>query len=254
MIQEIFARCDVINLEKLFDYYGEINDVDKMFGVGGRILQSEDSNLLDKNLLVKIFDTLYKVIDNKRKTCDKLKEIEILEGKNKSRTHLSYLHQYKAKLYGDLGQLLQKMIVDIKKGIKNNEGGKNKEVEMFLTLCLCDYQRYLCETTVEEDVKQKYIKETEESYLALFKLYEEYNTCEVSPAYITAHYHYAIFQFDVKREYKDAINYLKKIRFDIIGLLDTMFKNFLESYDLLDVITSTLTNWVIITNYKDEDI
>jgi hypothetical protein len=30
-----------------------------------------------------------------------------------------------------------------------------------------------------------------------------------------------------------------------------MFKNFIESYELLDIITTTLTNWVILTNYKD---
>ena len=55
MIQEIYNRCDITNLEKLFDYYGEINDIDNMFKIGGRIIQAEDSNLVDKNLLVKIF-------------------------------------------------------------------------------------------------------------------------------------------------------------------------------------------------------
>lgn len=254
MIQEVFARCDIVMLEKLFDYYAQIDDIELLFSTGGRILQSEDTTLLDKTLLIKIFDTFYGIINKKRKVCIKLSDIEILEAKNKSKIHQSYLEQYKTKLYGDLGQLLLKIITDIKKGIKNNENGKNKEVEMFLLLNLCDYQRYLCETSVTQEIKDKYIQETDESYQKLFQKYEEYNICHATPVFITAHYHYAIFLFDVKRETKKAIDYLKMKRFEIIGLLDTMFRNFLESYELLDIITTTLTKWVIITNYKDEEI
>ena len=82
----------------------------------------------------------------------------------------------------------------------------------------------------------------------------EHNVCEVSPAAITGHYHYSIFLFEVKNTKNEAIKYLKDQRLSYITQLDTMFKNFIESYEILDTITTTLTNWVILMNYKEVDL
>ena len=62
------------------------------------------------------------------------------------------------------------------------------------------------------------------------------------------------FMFEVKNTKNEAIKYLKDQRLWYITQLDTMFKNFIESYDILDTITTTLTNWVILTNYKEVDL
>ena len=75
----------------------------------------------------------------------------------------------------------------------------------------------------------------------------------MSPAYLAGNYHYSIFLFEVKEDKVGAIRYLKNERFKAIDLLDTVFKNFTESYELISTITETLTNWVILTNYKDEE-
>ena len=66
--------------------------------------------------------------------------------------------------------------------------------------------------------------------------------------------HYSIFLVQVKDTKTEAIKYLKDQRLEYISMLDTMFKNFIESYELIDLITTTLTNWVIATNYKEVEV
>lgn len=95
------------------------------------------------------------------------------------------------------------------------------------------------------------MKDTDEAYQKYFKLCENANVNVVSPPLLTGHYHYAMFMFEVKEERKNAIKYLKKERVKFIHYLDTAFKNFLESYKLLDIINETLTNWVILTGFSE---
>ena len=163
------------------------------------------------------------------------------------------IREYKSKLFSEVSQVLTRFINDIKKGIKNNRN-RNKELILFFNFNLADYRRYLCEVTLDPLLKEAYIKETENTYLEYFKMLDENNVCNVSPASITGHYHYSIFLFEVKNTKTEAIQYLKNQRFEYIARLDTMFKNFIESYELIDIITTTLTNWVILTNFKEVEI
>ena len=252
MIKEVYAQCNLLYLQKLFDTYLKINDEEEIVYIGGRIIQSEDEQV-DKTLCVQIFDTFYQIFSKKRKSCREVLQIEALEEKNGNKKRLRAIKEYKAKLFSEVSQLLTKLINDIKKGIKNNEN-RNKELEAFLQLNLSDYKRYLCECTLDPLLKQENIRETESFYQKYFNLLKEANVCNVSPASISGHYHYSIFLFEVKNTKNEAIKYLKDQRFEYIALLDTMFKNFIESYELLDTITTTLTNWVILTNYKEVEI
>lgn len=199
------------------------------------------------NICVSIFDTFYSIFSRKRKSCRQVLEIEALENKNGNKKRLSSIKEYKGKLFSEVSQFLTRLINDIKKGIKNNQN-KNKELESFLQFNLSDYKRYLCEVTLDPLVKEEYIKETEECYKRYFTMLTEHNVCEVSPAAITGHYHYSIFLFEVKNTKNEAIKYLKDQRLSYITQLDTMFKNFIESYEILDTITTTLTN------YKEVDL
>ena len=173
--------------------------------------------------------------------------------KNGNKNRLKAVKEYKSKLFSEMSQILTRLINDIKKGIKNNRN-RNKELIMFYEFNLADYRRYLCEVTLNPLLKKQYIKETEETYLEYFKMMKENNVCLVSPASITGHYHYSIFLFEVKDTKTEAIKYLKDQRLEYISMLDTMFKNFIESYELIDLITTTLTNWVIATNYKEVEV
>ena len=84
------------------------------------------------------------------------------------------------------------------------------------------------------------------------------NVCLVSTPYMTGQYHYSLFQFEVKDDKAGAIKYLNLQKSRFIDLLDTVFKNFTDSYDILNLITDTLTNWILLESsnnneYEDND-
>ena len=252
MIKEVYAQCNLQYLQKLFDAYVKIKDEENIIYIGGRMIQSEDDQV-DKTMVVQIFDMIYQIFSKKRKTCRDVLQIESIELKNGNKKRLKSIREYKSKLFSEVSQVLTRFINDIKKGIKNNRN-RNKELILFFNFNLADYRRYLCEVTLDPLLKEAYIKETENTYLEYFKMLDENNVCNVSPASITGHYHYSIFLFEVKNTKTEAIQYLKNQRFEYIARLDTMFKNFIESYELIDIITTTLTNWVILTNFKEVEI
>ena len=252
MIKEVYAQCNLQYLQKLFDAYVKIKDEENIIYIGGRMIQSEDDQV-DKTMVVQIFDMIYQIFSKKRKTCRDVLQIESIELQNGNKKRLKSIREYKSKLFSEVSQVLTRFINDIKKGIKNNRN-RNKELILFFNFNLADYRRYLCEVTLDPLLKEAYIKETENTYLDYFKMLDENNVCNVSPASITGHYHYSIFLFEVKNTKTEAIQYLKNQRFEYIARLDTMFKNFIESYELIDIITTTLTNWVILTNFKEVEI
>lgn len=252
MIKEVYAQCNLQYLQKLFDAYVKIKDEENIIYIGGRMIQSEDDQV-DKTMVTQIFDMIYQIFTKKRKTCRDVLQIESIELRNGNKKRLKSIREYKSKLFSEVSQILTRFINDIKKGIKNNRN-RNKELILFFNLNLADYRRYLCEVTLDPLLKEEYIKETENTYLDFFKMLDENNVCNVSPASITGHYHYSIFLFEVKNTKTEAIQYLKNQRFEYIARLDTMFKNFIESYELIDIITTTLTNWVILTNFKEVEI
>jgi hypothetical protein len=59
-----------------------------------------------------------------------------------------------------------------------------------------------------------------------------------------------MFLFEVKKTRKEAIDYLQQVRIESIDKLDTIFKNFTESYKMMDLINETLTSWSILTDNK----
>ena len=252
MIKEVYAKCNLQYLQKLFDAYVKIKDEENIIYIGGRMIQSEDDQV-DKTMVVQIFDMIYQIFSKKRKTCRDVLQIESIELQNGNKKRLKSIREYKSKLFSEVSQVLTRFINDIKKGIKNNRN-RNIELILFFNFNLADYRRYLCEVTLDPLLKEAYIKETENTYLEYFKMLDENNVCNVSPASITGHYHYSIFLFEVKNTKTEAIQYLKNQRFEYIARLDTMFKNFIESYELIDIITTTLTNWVILTNFKEVEI
>ena len=251
MIKEVYAQYNFQYLIKLYDAYVKIGDTREILYIAGRILQCED-DLIDKTLLISIFDKIYEIFKPIRKNCRDIMEIEGQEKEKEHKKKVKYIKEYKSKYFSDLAQIIERFTKDIKIGISMYQA-KNKEIEAFLQFCYADYKRYQCEFTLEQETRETLIKETEEAYLKYFELLENGNVCLVSPAYLAGNYHYSIFLFEVKEDKVKAIRYLKTERFKAIDLLDTVFKNFTESYALLSTITETLTNWVILTNYKDEE-
>ena len=142
---------------------------------------------------------------------------------------------------------IQDIVNDIKKAIKNAHG-KNVELEAFLQLNLADYSRYLCEITLNDQKKEILKAETEKAYLDYFDMCDKANVCLVSTPYMAGQYHYSLFQFEVKEDQQGAIKYLNLQKSRFIDLLDTVFKNFTDSYDILNLITDTLTNWILLAN------
>ena len=70
---------------------------------------------------------------------------------------------------------------------------------------------------------------------------------------MAGHYHYSLFQFEVKGDQEGAIKYLNLQKSRFIDLLDTVFKNFTDSYEILNLITDTLTNWILLANSGNDN-
>ncbi len=113
---------------------------------------------------------------------------------------------------------------------------------------MADYHRYLCEVSVSEVVKEENIKECESAYFKLFKIFDEQSIAKVNPCRVTACYHYTIFLYEICNKKSEAITKLKEYHQEIIENLDTAYKVYLETYDLLTIITENLTSWIINRN------
>ena len=256
MLKEVYVQGNVKYLKKIYEAYKDIKDEVEFIKIAGRLIQSDDDEI-DKAYITSLFDEIYSIIAGHRKECRDLLELEgNLKLINDSKK-LSFLREYKENYFGYLGGLILNIISDIKKGIKNAHE-KNKELEAFLQLNYADYNRYLCEVTLNNPKKEALKEETDKAYQDFFKMCEEANVCLVSTPFMAGHYHYSLFMFEVKEDQNGAIKYLNLQKSKFIDLLDTVFKNFTDSYDILNLITDTLTNWILLANSgnendKDED-
>lgn len=119
-------------------------------------------------------------------------------------------------------------------------------MELFLQLNLCDYNRYLCEITVSQTMKEEYIRETEMNFKKFFSLAEDSNLHVVNPSFITAHYHYALFQYEILNKKAAAIQYLKDQYEILLENLDLAYKLYVDSYALMELIMDTQTTWIVL--------
>ena len=89
------------------------------------------------------------------------------------------------------------------------------------------------------------IIETEAYYKEFFRLASSYDIKIINPAYLTAVYHHAIFLYEIKMQTHKAIEYLKQNRKLIYERLDEVYKSYMDSYPLIDMISDTLAKWII---------
>jgi hypothetical protein len=97
------------------------------------------------------------------------------------------------------------------------------------------------------------ILETEGYYQAFFRLASSYDLLIINPAYLTGIYHYAIFIYELKMQTQKAIDYLKQNRKLIYEKLDEVYKSYVDSYPLIDMISDTLANWVMYQRDFDQN-
>ena len=121
---------------------------------------------------------------------------------------------------------------------------------MFLSLSIADYSRYLCEV-ISEDKKTIITEQTENFYKEFFDIVNKSNLNPVNPCSLTGYYHYCIFNFEVLDKKDEAIHLLKSKHQEIIDNLDTAYNIYIDSYSILELITETLTVWIVSTNYKN---
>jgi len=121
-------------------------------------------------------------------------------------------------------------------------------------LNLADYSRYLCEISIAILESDDIILETDLHYQTFFKLLEDQNITIVNPPYLTGIYHYAKFIYEVKLKSNEAIEFLKQKRKLILEKLDEVYKNYSDSYPILDMISDTLANWIIFQKENEEYI
>ncbi len=67
----------------------------------------------------------------------------------------------------------------------------------------------------------------------------------VNPTNISAYYHYAIFLYEVKNEKVEAVKTLKQKHKEIIDRLGHAYEYYIDSYEMLETLTESLTNWVV---------
>jgi hypothetical protein len=248
MIKEVYAQLNSEYLNKLFETYIKINDEKEIINIVGRLIQSEDE-IINKSKIIEIFDKFYEIFKKYREQYRQIQQMELNLEKRNQLKQQAYLQIYKQKYCSDISSLLNKLTGDIKRAIKVNHN-RNKEIEAFLQLNYADYKRYQCELTLNEESLKELLEETEQAYQVFFQLCDEIKVCHVSTSYLIGKYNYSMFLFEVKKTRKEAIDYLQQVRIESIDKLDTIFKNFTESYKMMDLINETLTSWSILTDNK----
>jgi len=251
MLEQVYIQGNVKYLKKIYETYKEIQDETELIKIAGRIIQSDDEDF-DKNYITSLFDEVYTIIAKHRKECRDLLELEKNLEVSGDKKKLGFVREYKEKYFENIGGTILNIVNDIKKAIRNAHD-KNKELEAFLQLNYADYSRYLCEVTINKNKKEALMEETEKAYKDYFELCEKANVCLVSTPYMAGHYHYSLFQFEVKEDQEGAIKYLNLQKSRFIDLLDTVFKNFTDSYEILNLITDTLTNWILLANSGNDN-
>lgn len=83
----------------------------------------------------------------------------------------------------------------------------------------------------------------------VFQDMNTYGISIVNPSNLVANYHYSIFLYEIMEDRVMAIKLLKNKHQEIINNLDIIYKVYVDCYDILDSLTSTLTGWVIENNY-----
>ena len=109
--------------------------------------------------------------------------------------------------------------------------------------------RYCCEVSVNEEQKRDLIKETQKRYQLVFEDLNAYQIACVNTSSLVAHYHYCLFLYEQMDEKSQAIVALKAKHQEIVQNLDLAYKMYVDCYDVIDVLTTTLTGWVIENNY-----
>jgi hypothetical protein len=251
MLEQVYVQGNVKYLKKIFETYKEINDERELIKIAGRIIQSDDEDF-DKNYITSLFDEVYKIISGHRKECRDMLELERNLELSGDKKKLGFIKEYKEKYFEFFGGIILNIVNDIKKAIRNAHE-KNKELEAFLQLNYADYSRYLCEVTLNKNKKEQLMEETDKAYNDYFDLCEKAHVCLVSTPYMAGHYHYSLFKFEVQEDQEGAIKYLNLQKSRFIDLLDTVFKNFTDSYEILNLITDTLTNWILLANSGNDN-
>jgi len=113
--------------------------------------------------------------------------------------------------------------------------------------------RYLCELAIYEKERNELITETEEAYSKHFHLLENCFVPKENPANLTAHFHYAIFVYEILDEKIRAIKMLRQKYQEIINNLDTINEKYKSDYYIFERMSDTITLWVLNSNYLEEE-
>lgn len=109
--------------------------------------------------------------------------------------------------------------------------------------------RYTCELSYSELERKENIEKTKNLYLNTFNILNQYNISGTNPCSLSAYFNYCIFLYHIVEDKISAIKILKQKHKEIINNLDSAYKKYVDSYDIINKITQTLTDWVIGNNY-----
>ena len=102
---------------------------------------------------------------------------------------------------------------------------------------------------LNEIEKKDLIIETKARYELVFQDLNSYQISCVNSSSLTATYHYAIFLYNIIEDKLSAIKLLKAKHQEVMHNLDLAYKMYIDCYDIIDILTATLTSWVIENNY-----
>lgn len=125
-------------------------------------------------------------------------------------------------------------------------------MELFLSLNIADYYRYLCEVTTSQHSKDEYIKETENAYVRFFTLADESNLNVMNPSNVCAHYNYSLFLYEILNKKDLALDSLKEKYQTLVDYLDLAYRVYVDSYPLLELMFDTIQNWVLLRELAKE--
>jgi hypothetical protein len=69
---------------------------------------------------------------------------------------------------------------------------------------------------------------------------------------VTAHYNYALFQYEILNKKEAAIQYLKEKHHIIVDNLDVAYRLYVDTYPLMELMFDTIQSWLLIQNLAKE--
>lgn len=242
---EINQQIELLNIKFISNILSKNNK--EILKTCGKLIKL--SSHIHKDKLIEIMEKAYEVINEFRTVYTSItSDLEefVFHGDYKEAKFIqSFTENYSFICIEQMNILVE----SLNEAYESNYSNGNKDVLVFLKLNQCDIQRYSSEIAFSELERKRIVGLTKKNYSQLVDDLKKFNVSTVNPASLTSYLHYAIFLYEIIGDRTSAIKLLKEKHQEIIFSLDDAYVTYIDSYEIIQKLTETLTAWVIENNY-----